>query len=405
MNSKSRLKIGFVVGDLPTTTFINRLAIGLVNAGADITMYGLIKNRFDAPKGVKISGSKDGYKEGRNGKLIRFLKFGTLLRLFKPKQKKILDSWLQQAKKTHWHEKSLLYPILWDSPQILHVQWAKAIKHFGWADKVGIKLVLSLRGAHINYSPLTVPGLAESYRKTFPLVNGFHGVSKAICAEAVKYGAELNKCHVVYSGFDLSKIKVPDLTGSHESQNTGRINIISVGRAHWKKGYHFSLDAMKLLKQQQIPFKYTIIGAKGDEELEFQRAQLNILDEVTFLDKVSFEEVKKLITQADVLLLPSVEEGIANVVLEAMLLRTLVVTTDCGGMAEVITNGENGFIIPVRNPKAIAEALKKVVGLAPSSIEAMIQQAFEKVSEQHSEERMVRGMLDLYSKVLSATVE
>ena len=55
--------------------------------------------------------------------------------------------------------------------------------------------------------------------------------------------------------------------------------------------------------------------------------------------------VKELIKNADILLLSSVEEGIANVVLEAMALGTLVVSTECGGMNEVIKNNENGFLV------------------------------------------------------------
>jgi colanic acid/amylovoran biosynthesis glycosyltransferase len=395
VKSKS-FKVAFYVGDLPTTTFINRLAIGLVGSGLQVTMFGLIKEHFNPPAGVFTSGARDGFKEGRISRFFRFLKFSILLSFFGKSDKKKLDSWLIENKKTHWNEKSMLYPIVWLKPDILHLQWVKDISHFGWTKALGMRLVVSLRGAHINYSPITEAGLADTYRKYFPNVDAFHGVSNAICKEAAKYNANLTKCTVVYSGFNIEEFSSSDWRNNFKILSQRPINIISVGRSHWKKGYHFALDAMRLLKAKNAHFHYTIIGAAGVEELEFQRDQLELADQVTFLDKVPFHEVKNMIRKADVLLLPSVEEGVANVVLEAMFLGTLVISTNCGGMEEVVTNEDNGIIVPIRNPKKIAEAIVRVYSESPDKLNKMVERAYEKVAKQHSEERMVLEMKKLY---------
>lgn len=394
------LKVAFYVGDLPTTTFINRLATGLAKTGVEVRMYGLIKKRFSKLTGVSISGPTDGYKEGRISRFFRYLKYAVMLSLLRAKDKRKIDTWLVSEKKTHWGEKSLLYPILWDKPDILHLQWVKAVNHFAWTNLFGIKLVVSLRGAHINYSPITVPGLANKYQKYFPLVDGFHGVSKAICLEANKYGADLKKCEVVYSGFPIEEFSISDFVNEFETLKERPVKIISVGRSHWKKGYHFALDAMQLLSKKGIDFSYTIIGAVGNEELSFQKSQLELNDAVEFLDNVPFEKVKQKIREADVLLLPSVEEGVANVVLEAMLLGTVVLSTNCGGMEEVITNHENGYMVPIRNPKAIAQAIIDIKNQSPHTLNKMVENAYQKVVSQHSEDKMVRDMTGLYQTVL-----
>ncbi len=57
------------------------------------------------------------------------------------------------------------------------------------------------------------------------------------------------------------------------------------------------------------------------------------------------------------LLLPSLEEGIANVVLEAMALGVPVISTDCGGMNEVVKHGETGWLIPVLNLHTLASTI------------------------------------------------
>ena len=95
-----------------------------------------------------------------------------------------------------------------------------------------------------------------------------------------------------------------------------------------------------------------------DEALIFQRSQLLLEDSVSFVGTLPFLSVLDEIRSADVLLLPSLEEGIANVVLEAMALGTLVVSTDCGGMSEVVIDKETGFLVPTRGVKDIANTIK-----------------------------------------------
>jgi colanic acid/amylovoran biosynthesis glycosyltransferase len=261
-------------------------------------------------------------------------------------------------------------------------------------------LLLSLRGAHINYSPVADEGLAEQYRKVFPTIDGFHGVSQAICKEASIYGADESKCKVVYSGFDLIQFPKSNFQNDFDTLGNRPVKIISVGRSHWKKGYHFALDAMAILKQRGMPFAYTIIGAAGSEELMFQRDQLDLNAFVTFLGKVPFEGVKQHIREADVLLLPSVEEGIANVVLEATLLGTLVVTTECGGMVESVENEKTGFVVPIRNVEAIANSIQRIKESDPEFLAAIVDAAYIKTASQHNEDKMVADMLELYKSVL-----
>ena len=59
----------------------------------------------------------------------------------------------------------------------------------------------------------------------------------------------------------------------------------------------------------------------------------------------------------DLLILPSLNEGIANVVLEAMALGIPVISADCGGMSEVVLPNETGWLVPVRDSEAMGEAI------------------------------------------------
>jgi colanic acid/amylovoran biosynthesis glycosyltransferase len=117
------------------------------------------------------------------------------------------------------------------------------------------------------------------------------------------------------------------------------------------------------------------------------------------VSKVAFQEVIDKIGRADLLLLPSVEEGIANVVLEAMAVGTLVISTDCGGMKEVVEHKKNGFIVPVRNPQAMAEIIRHVQQLSSSEKERMVVAARETIEILHTEKNMIEGIRSLYTQV------
>jgi glycosyltransferase involved in cell wall biosynthesis len=256
-------------------------------------------------------------------------------------------------------------------------------------------LVLSLRGTHVTISPIGNKHWKSLYTQFFPQLDGFHAVSNATGMLAQTFGPDPTKIKTIYSGLDLEILPFVLKEKIHTP-----LKIVSIGRAHWVKGYCYAVDGLALLQEQSFDFEYSIIGIGTDEELLVQRSQLGLESSVHFVSPMSFDAVLLAIREADVLLLPSVEEGIANVVLEAMALGTLVVTTDCGGMNEVITDGENGFLIPVRNPLALAEALQKVADLTVTEYQKMSLAARKRIEYQHSHQQMIADMVVLYNIVL-----
>ncbi|WP_348799492.1 glycosyltransferase family 4 protein [Flavobacterium adhaerens] len=384
-------KIAIYSGEIPSTTFIERLVEGLADSGKKVFLFGTLKKRKKYSKNVIVVAY-----ENRLQKAFQLLYYGLLLMLFKNNDKKKLDNLLLQQGRFSYQSKAKYYPVLYHQPDIFHLQWAKGVEDWMWVQEFGIKFVLSLRGTHITISPVADKQLSAEYLSYFPKLDGFHAVSQSIAQEAVSYGADASKIKVVYSGLDLTKFPF-----SGEKKTGNKLKIISVGRDHWVKGYSYALDAMALLQQENFDFHYTIIGVQNDEELLFQRAQLELQGKVFFRDNLPFETVVSEIKSADILLLPSVEEGIANVVLEAMALGTLVVSTDCGGMSEVISDGENGFLVPIRNPEAMAATIKRAALLSDESRLAITQRARQTIEKQHNESLMVADMMTLYESVLN----
>lgn len=383
-----KFKIAIYCGEIPPPTFIDRLINGLAKEKQSILLVGSLTKKVSYQfNEIKIVGFS-----GRISKFWILLKYSILLSLFQRNNKKKIDEWIKLNRKKSSLYKIRFYPIVYHKPDILHLQWAKSIADWVWVKEFNIKLIVSLRGAHINYTPICEPNYAEIYRKYFPLVDGFHGVSNEIIREATKYNANLEKSEVVYSGLDIEK-----MTFNLTKNSVENLQILSIGRNHWKKGYRYALDSMRILKDKNIKFTYTIVGVDQDEELLFQRKQLDLTNEVIFVSKLAFKDVIEKMKNASLVLLPSLEEGIANVVLEAMAVGTLVVSTDCGGMKEVIKHKENGFLVPVRNSIEMAQAILDATQLSDTESSKMRLLARELIEKQHNEEKMIYDMLTLYN--------
>lgn len=324
------------------------------------------------------------------------LKYTLLLWLTKHKEKRRLDHYLKEHERFNLNERLKSYQVLYHKPSIFHLQWAKSLEDWLWVTDFGMKLVLSLRGAHINYSPIVDTQLADCYQKGFPKVSRFHAVSRAIAEEATKYGATMDRIKVVKSGLNTKEIKFE----LKDILNETPLRIISIGRDHWVKNYRLALDVMFKLKSFGIVFQYTIIGIEENEALLYQRSELGLDEQIKFEPPVKYSQVLNAIQDADVFLLPSIKEGIANVVLEAMALGTLVVSTDCGGMREVVIHQKTGYLVPNRDVKAMSKALEEVSQLSTENYHRLTREARAFVETHHNREAMVKQMHAMYESVI-----
>jgi len=387
------VKIAVYSGSIPSSVFIERLIAGLGARGVEVLLFGPMQRAVTySDPNIKVLGFGSRAHQA-------FLCAKWLLLLAGTRPARLIDFFRLLARKKQSYTIRVLVQylgVLWHQPDVLHIQWAKSLEQWMWVQAFGIKLVLSLRGAHINYSPLADRALENSYRACFPKVDGFHAVSNAIGAVAARYGAPPEKTRVVYSGIDLKKLPY-----RHKKQAHGTtLKILSVGRAHWKKGYGYALDACALLKAQGFTFEYSIIGGLAEEYI-FQIDQMALGDCVRLEGNMPFERVVQHMQEADVLLLPSVEEGIANVALEAMALGLPVISTRCGGMDEAIRHGENGYLVDVRSPQQIADALLKFVKTEEQVLAVLTAHARATVEQQFEQARMADEMVGLYKEVLA----
>ena len=134
--------------------------------------------------------------------------------------------------------------------------------------------------------------------------------------------------------------------------------VLSIGRLTEQKGYDIALKAFGLLKQRGVPFHFFIIGAgKLKEELEAQRHELDLEDDVTFLGLR--ENPYPYIRGCDVVLQSSRWEGKSMVLDEAKILEKPILATRYPTVGDQLSSQE-GMVVDM-TPEAVAEAFSKAV--------------------------------------------
>jgi colanic acid/amylovoran biosynthesis glycosyltransferase len=225
---------------------------------------------------------------------------------------------------------------------------------------LGIPVVVSCRGAQVSIAPHNPDRLAirVGLEETFRRAAFVHCVSRKILEEARAYGLDPNKASIIRPAVDPKFFRP---RGEEADAAAACLRIITTGSLIWRKGHEFALLAVARLRDRGIAARMEIIG-EGPERARvlYTAHDLGLDDAVTLPGRLPPEQVRDRLRAADVFLLPSLSEGISNAVLEAMACELPVVTTDCGGMGEAVDDGVEGFVVPVREPHAMAEALARL---------------------------------------------
>ncbi|HNJ58914.1 MAG TPA: glycosyltransferase family 4 protein, partial [Chitinophagaceae bacterium] len=135
------------------------------------------------------------------------------------------------------------------------------------------------------------------------------------------------------------------------------------------------------------------------EELVFHIHTLGLEKCVKLVGKKNKNEVNQYLASANMFVLTRVYEGIPNVVLEAMAMELPVISTNCGGVEEVIETGIDGFIAPLYDVETIANQIEYLIA-KPDKANEMGRLARKKILESFTLERQVNIFVEAYNKII-----
>jgi glycosyltransferase involved in cell wall biosynthesis len=184
----------------------------------------------------------------------------------------------------------------------------------------------------------------------------------------------------------------------HDARGAGPL-VGMVGRLSWKKGYEHALEAARLLAARVPGLRFDVVGdGPLRAQLEQQARTAGLEGTVRFLGQR--RDVPDLMRRFDCFVLSSVIEGMPNALLEAMALGRPVVTTSAGGSAEVVTDGESGFVVPPGDPAALAAAVERVLR-DPALARSLGERGERRVRERFSLDAMLAAIDALYQTQLA----
>lgn len=395
MSKIKQFKIGIYSGDIPSTTFIENLIIGLSNHFI-IHVYGRLNKKVNySSKNIKV------YSNPKNNiKRILFFVYRFLkCSIFHYSDfKKCMQNIRAKSFTEAFAIFEKLIPIIIYPPDLIHFQWPTSLRYF---EPIldDYLTVLSLRGRLINIVPFVYPKVMNEYIEKFKKIDAFHSVSKDLINISRDFIDEKSIVKVIMPAVNEKLLNISKSEWNYSTGNT--IKIISVGGNRWKKGFTYALDAMKILKSKKIKFHYTIVAPGKDvENINYQISDLGLNKFISYIPGLDHNDTLQIMKNSHLYLLPSLNEGIANVVIESMALGIPVISTNCSGMSEVINDEENGYLVPVRSPKLIAEKIISILNKEKSELDQIIFKAKETIKVNHLIDHQIISMRDFYNEIL-----
>ena len=261
------------------------------------------------------------------------------------------------------------------------------------ARELGLSLSIKARGADIHYwgaRPRARTQMLAAARQAAGLL----AVSQALREDMIALGMPGERITVHYTGLDHARFHP-------QGRNAARAGLplpadgpllVTVGALIARKGQRFVVEALATLPGARLA-----VAGKGEDEgtLRALVERLGIADRVHFLGQIPHDDLPALYAAADVMVLPSASEGLANAWVEALACGAPIVIPDIGGAAEVVSGPAAGRLA-ARDAGAIAEAVRAILAAPPAPAETAA------CAARFSWERNAEALEAHYRRIISA---
>ncbi len=226
-------------------------------------------------------------------------------------------------------------------------------------------------------------------------------------------GANRRAIQVVPPGVDLTRFRPfsPETAKQTIGLSPSQRMLLFVGRIEPLKGVDTIFQAIAIIKRDAPQLlenlSLSIIGGDPEdtvsdnaemERLRAMRADLDLGGLVVFLGAKDQDTLKYYYAASEALIMPSDYESFGMVALEAMACGTPVIASEVGGLAFLVRDDHNGFLVPVRDPEALAAKIRTVLE-QPDHRQQLAQNAVQ-TAQEYAWPRIADRLLDIFSEML-----
>lgn len=228
-------------------------------------------------------------------------------------------------------------------------------------------------------------------------------VSKRLQEELAERSAlPARKIHLIYNGVDPDLFCKAPASGLKEElgiQQDATV-VISIGNIRPAKGYEHLVDAAIEMAKRDPNTYFVVVGHQRAALFDKLQEQMALAPVQPRIHWLGFrQDVADILRQADIFLLPSTSEGFSISTVEAMMAGVPIIATRSGGPEEILSDGETGLLIPIKDPGAIVSAIERL------KEPALRQRVTEKARENAQERFSLASMLQAYQRLYQQFIQ
>ena len=264
---------------------------------------------------------------------------------------------------------------------------------------LGIPLIIFARGRTGENRMIRLFEFLE--RQAMRISSVIVPVSEGQAHELMRCGLPKGNMRVVLNAIDADRMKTAVGNAEQKRKEMGfapdDMLIATSGRLSPEKAQKDLITAFSMISDRYTQARLLIVG---DGPL---KKELELLSSGKKLSRVHFlgfrRDMDEIMAITDLFVLPSLTEGLPNVILEAFACAKPVVATTVGGVPEVVTDRENGLLVQPGQPELLAEAISECLD-SPQIAKKMGLSGFRKVQEEFTFASQARRLEDIYFEVL-----
>ncbi len=301
------------------------------------------------------------------------------------------------------NDAQIVHYIYEEIPQLIHAHFGpNGLRIYNLLEKynLNIPLIVSFHGYDINVLPKenhkylqSIIDMSQSTHVRFTSPSNF------LKNKMIKLGIDSEKIHILPNAYN----SIFETIEKKEYWQYGdTLKLINIGRFEEVKGQKYLIRALKKVVAYYPKCSLTLIGYGSlQKELQTLSEKLGLKKNIVFLEKVEHNKLPSILAQHDIYIQPSViakdgaEESLSVSTIEAQTTGLPAIVSDIGGLPEVVTDKETGFVVKEKNEDQIYEMIKFYID-NPEVIQTHSKNAISASKKKFNQQKILADWINLY---------